>query len=92
MREAVLAHWSEGGKAARRTGAPPARSIAETLARDVTSMEKTAGRLHACLATTPLAAMGPAADIFGQSLGRLDRVLRALSQTIAGALAKASIA
>ncbi len=91
-REAVLAHWGEGRRAARRAGAPPARSIAETLARDVTTMEKTAGRLHACLAATPLAAMGPAADILGESLGHLDRVLRALSQTIAGALAKASVA
>jgi ParB family transcriptional regulator, chromosome partitioning protein len=89
-REAVLAHWSEGRRAARRVGAP-ARGLAETLARDVTSMQKTAGRLHACLAATPLAAMGPAADIFGESLRALDRVLRTLSQTIAGALAKASI-
>jgi ParB/RepB/Spo0J family partition protein len=91
-REAVVAHWGEGRRAARRAGAPSARGIAETLARDVAGMEKTAGRLHACLAATPLAAMGPASDILGQSLRDLDRVLRALSQTIAGALAKASVA
>jgi ParB/RepB/Spo0J family partition protein len=89
-REAVLARWGEGRRTTRRAGAPSARGVAETLARDVASMEKTAGRLHASLAATPLAALGPAADILGQSLRDLDRVLRALSQTIASALATAS--
>jgi ParB/RepB/Spo0J family partition protein len=90
-REAVLAHWGEGRRAGRRAVATTVRGVAETLARDVTSMEKTAGRLHACLTATPLAALGPAADILGESLRDLDRVLRALSHAIAGALAKASV-
>jgi ParB/RepB/Spo0J family partition protein len=94
-REAVLAHWGDGRRAGRRGGggcARPVHGIAETIARDVTSIQKSAGRLQACLTTTPLAAMGPAKDMLGEGLGDLDRVLRALSHTIAGVLAKASIA
>ena len=93
-REAVLAHWGDGRRTGHRGGgsARPVHGIAETIARDVTSIQRSAGRLQVCLTTTPLAAMGPAKDMLGEGLGDLDRVLRALSCTIAGVLAKASIA
>lgn len=92
-REAVLAHWSHGRRPGRHgMGTRTAHGIAETIALDVTHIRRSAGRLQACLATTPLAAMGPVADVLAESLGDLDGVLRALSHTIADALAKASLA
>lgn len=91
-RAAVLARWSDGRRPGRRGCARTARGIVETIALDVTALQRSAGRLHACLASTPLAAMGPAADVLRESLGDLDRVLRALLQTITGAIAKASVA
>ena len=90
--EAVLARWQKGHPAEPLAAARTARGVAETIARDVTTIQRSAGRLQACLAATPLAAMGSAADVLGESLGALDGVLRALSQTITSAGAPASVA
>lgn len=86
---AVLAQWSEGRGAARRASrVRTAHGIVEAIAIDAATMQRSASRLQVRLLATPLAAMGPAADVLRKSLGDLDCGLRALSQTIAGALAK----
>lgn len=54
----------------------------------MTTIRRSAGRLQACLATTPLA-IDPAADVLRESLGELRDVLAALLQTIADATTKA---
>jgi len=90
-RAQVLARWQRGQPPERRGGgARPARSAIETIALDVTTMQRCAGRLQACLATTPFAEMGPAADGVRRSLVELDGVLGALSKTIASMTAKAA--
>jgi ParB family transcriptional regulator, chromosome partitioning protein len=92
-RAAVLARWGEGRRPVRPTGrVRAAHGIAETIALDAAAMQRSAGRLQARLIATPLAAMGPAADVLRKSLGDLDGVLRTLSQTIAGALTQAVVA
>jgi hypothetical protein len=70
---------------------PTAHGIAETIALDAAAMQRSAGRLQGRLLATRLAAMGPAADVLRKSLGDLDGVLRALSQTITGALTQAVV-
>jgi ParB/RepB/Spo0J family partition protein len=91
-REAVLARWRQGSASERRGGTHATRSVAETIALDVTTIRRSAGRLQACLSTMPLAAMGPAVDVLAQGLGDLQKVLGALSETIAGVIDKASAA
>jgi len=88
-RAAVLARWTQGRPAPERRAARTARSVLETIALDVTTIRRSAGRLQACLVATPLAALDPPADVLCQSLGELGHVLAALCQTIAGAMAKA---
>ena len=83
---AVLARWSEGPPPPARRGVRATRSVVETIALDVTTIRRSAGRLQGCLA-----ALGPAAAI-RESLGELAGVLRALSQTIASVMAKAEVA
>jgi ParB/RepB/Spo0J family partition protein len=90
-RETVLARWRDARPSERRQ-ARTARSVAETIALDVTTIRRSAGRLLACLAATPLTAMGPGADILCNSLDELDVVLATLSKTIASATGKASFA
>jgi ParB-like chromosome segregation protein Spo0J len=87
--EAVLARWREGHPP-ERCGVRRARSVAETMAFDVTTIRRSAGRLQACLAVTPLATIAPAAATLAESLLELDGVLRALSKTIAATM-KASV-
>ncbi len=85
---------------AGRCAAPPgpalraACGVVETIASDVATIQRTAGRLESCLTTTPLAAPAPgAADLVRQSaLGELAGVLRALERAIAGAIAKSAAA
>lgn len=82
-REAVLARWSAGTAPPLRRGVRTARSVADMIARDVTTIRRSAGRLHASLVVTPI---DPAAEVLRESLGELGGVLRALSHTIASAL------
>jgi ParB/RepB/Spo0J family partition protein len=91
-RGAVLARWRQGRPSERRAGACIARSVAETLALDVTTIRRSAGRLQACLADMPLAALGPAADAVGRGLGELQGILDSLTKTIAAAIQTASVA
>lgn len=89
-RAAVLARWREGRRSVRPASrVRAAHGIAEAIALDAATMQRSAGRLQTRLIATPLAAMGPAADVLRKSLGDLDCVLRALSQTITSALTKA---
>lgn len=91
-RAAVLARWGEGRRPVRPADrVRDAHGVAETIAIDVTTMQRNAGRLQARLLATPLAAMGPAADVLRKSLGDLDGALGALAQTIAVALTKAVV-
>jgi ParB family transcriptional regulator, chromosome partitioning protein len=90
-REAVLARWRDGRRPERRGSPRTARSVAETIALDAATIRRSAGRLQACLAATPLAAMGPAADVVGHGLGDLQGVLGGLMKTIAGAIERASM-
>lgn len=91
-RTAILARWGDGRRPALRGGrVPTAHGIAETIALDAAAMQRSAGRLQGRLLATRLAAMGPAADVLRKSLGDLDGVLRALSQTITGALTQAVV-
>jgi hypothetical protein len=70
------------------------RSVVETIALDITTIRRSAGRLESCLVTTPLAALEPtASDLVRESLVELGAVLRALAWTIASTLnAKAASA
>jgi len=88
--QAVLARWRDGRRPERRGHARSTRSVAETLALDVATLRRSAGRLHASLRATPLAALGPAADTLGRDLGELQQVLGSLAATIAAAIEKAS--
>lgn len=90
--EAVLARWRDGHRPERRGSARTATSVAETLVRDVTTIRRSAGRLDACLVATPLAALGPAADVIGHDLNDLQEVLGGLVKTIAAAIERASAA
>jgi ParB/RepB/Spo0J family partition protein len=92
QREAVLARWRHGRRPERRGSAGMARGVAETIALDITTIQRSAGRLQACLAATPLAALGPAADAVGRGLADLQGVLGSLTKTIAGAIGTASVA
>ena len=68
---------------------------AETIARDIMAIRRSAGRLESCLTATPLASLSPApgaSDLVRESLGELGGVLRALARTIAGALTQAPLA
>jgi ParB/RepB/Spo0J family partition protein len=91
-REAVLARWRAGRRLERRGSPPAAKSLAETIALDVTTIRRRAGRLQACLAATPLAALGPTADVVGHDLHDLHGVLGDLMKTIAAAIGRASAA
>jgi ParB/RepB/Spo0J family partition protein len=82
-KEAVLARWNDGLLVPPRRGVCAARSVAETIALDITTIRKSAGRLQACLA-----AIDPTTHVLCESLGELSGVLRALSQTIARVMAK----
>lgn len=87
---AVLARWCDGRRPARRGHACPRRGIAETLALDVATIRRSAGRLQASLRATPLAAWGPAAETIGRSLRELHEILGSLTTTLAAALDGAS--
>ena len=85
---AVLTRWGEGAPTAR-PGVRASRSVVETIALDITTIRRSAGRLESCLVTTPLAALEPtASEVVRKSLDELGGVLRALARTIAGALTK----
>jgi len=90
-REPVLARWRDGRQPERRSSLRTARSVAETIALDAATIRRSAGRLQACLTATPLAALGPAADVVGKGLGDLQGVLGGLMKTIAGAVERASV-
>jgi ParB/RepB/Spo0J family partition protein len=83
---AVLARWRDARPDERRRNTPRTRSVAETLALDVQTLRRSAGRLQATLAASPLASMGGSADALRDSLRELQPVLSALSKTIAGAV------
>jgi ParB/RepB/Spo0J family partition protein len=85
---AVLARWRDGRTDARRRAAR-VRSVPETIALDIESIGRSAGRLQASLAASPLSSMGPAGDALSSSLRELQPVLRGLSATIAGAVGPA---
>jgi hypothetical protein len=87
---AVLARWCDRRPPQRRGHARPVRGVAETLALDVATIRRSAGRLQASLLATPLAALGPAADAFGRDLAELQQVLGSLATTIGAAIEKAS--
>jgi ParB/RepB/Spo0J family partition protein len=89
-RGAVLARWRDGCRPERRGNGRAARSVAEMIALDVTTIRRSAGRLHGCLAATPLAVLGPAAEVVGHDLGDLQGVLGGLMKTIAAAIERAS--
>lgn len=85
---AIAARWSEERPVATRSAVAPRHSVAETIARDVSRIHRAAGRLQACLVTTPIAAFeSSAADVLRGSLGELGSVLRALTRTVADVLA-----
>jgi len=87
--QAVLQRWTQGCAATARAGVRESRSrsMVETIALDITTIRRSAGRLQSCLVTTPLAALeSGAADVVRQSLGELAGVLRTLEHTLAGAL------
>lgn len=85
----VLARWGEGpSPSSRRSGSVP-RSLAETIARDITTIRRSAGRLRASLSGVSLTALGPAGDVLRDDLGELGGVLGSLSQTIASSVARA---
>lgn len=90
-RAAVLARWGQGKRPPRLAPVRETHGIAETIAVDAATLQRSAGRLQASLIATPLATMGPAADVLRKSLGDLDDVLRALSKTIAAALTQAAV-
>lgn len=94
--QAVLSRWTEGLPAvAPRGGVHASRSVAETIARDILAIRRSAGRLEACLTATPLASLSPApgaSSVVRESLGELGGVLRALAHTIAGALTQPPLA
>jgi ParB/RepB/Spo0J family partition protein len=87
---AVLARWRDGRRPECRGHARSTRSVAETLALDVASIRRSAGRLQASLRATPLAALGPAEEAIGRGLGELQEVLGSLATTIAAAIEAAS--
>lgn len=83
---AVLGRWHDGRQPKRRGHARTTRGVAETLALDVATIRRSAGRLQASLRATPLAALGPAADALGRSLGELQEVLGSLATSIAASI------
>lgn len=87
---AVLARWRDGRRPQGRGRAHPTRSVAETLALDVATIRRSAGRLQASLRATPLAALGPAADALGRDLGELQKILGSLTTTVTAAIERAS--
>jgi ParB/RepB/Spo0J family partition protein len=94
--QAVLSRWTEALPAAAAGGGVHAsRGVAETIARDIMAIRRSAGRLEACLTATPLASLSPApgaSSLVRESLGELGGVLRALAHTIAGALTQPPLA
>ncbi len=86
--QAVVARWSNGSPTTTRPTARTCRSVFDTIALDINTLQKSAGRLQSCLVTTPLAAFEPAASIVvREGLGKLASTLRVLSSTVASALA-----
>ncbi len=94
--QAVLSRWTEALPAAAAGGGVHAsRGVAETIARDIMAIRRSAGRLQACLTATPLPSLSPAPGatcLVRESLGELGGVLRALAHTIAGALTQPPLA
>jgi ParB/RepB/Spo0J family partition protein len=84
--QAVLARWHQAGPPGERRRAPRMRSAAETIALDVETIRRSAGRLQASLAASPLAVMGLCGEALRDRLRALEPTLAALSKTIAGAL------
>ena len=88
IQQAVLQRWEAQGAAATPRPGCSTRGVVETMARDIATIRRSAGRLQSCLVTTPLAALeSGAADVVVQSLGELAGVLRALERTVTGAIA-----
>jgi len=85
-KQLLLARWQQAGPAHERRRAARRRSVAETIALDVETIRRSAGRLQATLAASPLAVMGRSGDALRDSLRELEPVLSALSKTIAGAV------
>lgn len=89
--QAVLTRWSQGSPPSGRPNVRASRGVAETIALDIATIRRSAGRLESCLVTTPLSALEPAAsDLVRVNLGELGGVLRALARTITAALTKSS--
>ena len=87
--QAVLSRWTDELPAVVPRGVQASRSVAETIARDIMAIRRSAGRLEACLTATPLVSLSPApgaSAVVRESLDELGGVLRALAHTIAGAL------
>jgi ParB-like chromosome segregation protein Spo0J len=85
--QAVVTRWSEGRSATAPPGVRACHNVADRIARDITTIQSTAGRLQSCLITTPLAALEPSAsNVLRTSLGELATVLRALTATVADTL------
>ena len=89
--QAVLQRWAQGPPAPCCPGVRAARGVAETIARDIATIRRSAGRLQSCLVTTPLTALElGASDVVRQSFGELAGVLRALEHTLTGAIASSA--
>ncbi len=90
---AVVALWGKDGPCTARPGVRAARGVADTIALDIATIRRTAGRLESCLVTTPLAALAPdAAMLVRQSLVELGGVLAALTCTVSRAIGKQEVA
>lgn len=84
--QTVVARWNEGPPVAMPRGVRASRSVFDTIAVDITTLRRCAGRLQSCLVTTPLAAFETASSsAVRESLGELASVLRALTAAILGA-------
>jgi ParB/RepB/Spo0J family partition protein len=93
--QAVLSRWTEGLPAVAPRGVHASRSVAETIARDIMAIRRSAGRLEACLTAAPRVSLSPAPSasaVVRESLGELGGVLRALAHTIACALTEPPLA
>jgi hypothetical protein len=85
-KQAVLVRWHQAGPPHDRRSVPRRRSAAETIALDVETIRRCAGRLQATCAASPLIRMGHCGEALRERLRELEPTLAALSKTITGAL------